>query len=103
VALIIFGSTARCSARPDSDVDVPAVRAAGVDSDDDRWTDTLDEWRCAAQEGTGRPVELIEAEEDEVRGLLGRPGPTVWKAIDHEGVVIAGRSLHGVAKVSLVR
>jgi predicted nucleotidyltransferase len=103
VSLIVFGSTARGCARADSDVDVLAVRPAGVEFDDDAWTDTLDEWRCAAQTITGRPVEIIEAGQDEVPTLLDRPGPTVWRVIAQEGVVVFGRPLHEVAEAILVR
>lgn len=102
VALIVFGSTARGDERPDSDVDVLAVRPAGVDFEDDIWTDTLDGWRCAARDVTGRPVQLIEAGVDEVAGLLARPGPTVWTAIAHEGVVVTGRPLEEVAGITAV-
>src|SRR5579875_1959265 len=42
--LIVFGSFARGHAGPASDLDVLAVRPAGLPGNDDGWTDTLGAW-----------------------------------------------------------
>jgi hypothetical protein len=92
-ALVLFGSTARGEARADSDVDVLAVRPFGVAFDDDGWTDAVIAWCEVAQRVTGRCVQVLDASEEEVPELLGRPGPTVWRDIATEGVVLAGAPL----------
>jgi predicted nucleotidyltransferase len=101
-ALILFGSTARNEAQWDSDVDVLVVRPAGIEFDDDAWTDALIEWRHSVGKITSRSVELIEAGENEVPGLLARPGSTVWRAIADEGVVVTGRALSELGGPSLL-
>ena len=91
--VIMFGSYARGEATPQSDVDVLLVRPTGIDFDDDVWADGVASWWIAARGLTGCPVEVIEAEEDEIPDLLARPEPTVWQAIASEGVVMAGKCL----------
>ncbi|MGH9090184.1 MAG: nucleotidyltransferase family protein [Acidimicrobiales bacterium] len=92
-ALILFGSMARGDACTESDLDVLAVRPLGLGCDDDDWDDLLVDWRIQAHEETGRTVDLIDAEADEIPLLLGRAGPCVWHDIAREGVVLAGRPL----------
>ncbi len=92
-ALIVFGSTVRGEEQADSDVDVLAVRPDGIDFDDDAWAEAVAEWCWDATEIAGRQVEMIEAGEDEVPGLLRRSGPCVWQDIAQEGVVVSGRPL----------
>ncbi|MGH9061402.1 MAG: nucleotidyltransferase domain-containing protein [Acidimicrobiales bacterium] len=99
-ALMVFGSVARGNDGPDSDLDVLAVRATGVAFDDDDWADSLAVWSATAWEVTGRPVALIDADEDEIPELLGRPGDTVWRRIAREGAVIAGRSLAAIGSLA---
>lgn len=96
-ALIVFGSTARDEARPDSDVDVLAVRPRGVSGDDDVWTDGLIDWCHSAGMVLRRPVEMMEAGEDEIPDLLARPGDSVWHDIVEQGVVVIGRPLGDLA------
>jgi predicted nucleotidyltransferase len=102
IALIVFGSCARGQARASSDLDVLAVRPADVAFSDDAWTEALADWCRSAATFTGLPVELIEADEDEVCGLLSRPGPTVWRRIADEGVVLTDRSLDEIAGAVLI-
>jgi predicted nucleotidyltransferase len=99
VALIVFGSVARGQAGPDSDLDVLAVRPASVAFDDDEWTDALIDWSERARTVCGRPVEILEAGEDEVPALLAMPAPSVWHDIATEGVVLSGRPLADLAQV----
>lgn len=99
-SLIVFGSFARGDADAESDVGVLAVRPKGLASREDRWAKTLGAWRDDAARLLGNPVNLIEAATDEVPTLLERPGPSVWRAIATEGIVLAGANLPDISAVA---
>lgn len=61
-SLVIFGSFARGQAGPGSDLDILAVRPAGLAGDHDRWTDSLGVWADTARRLVGNSVNLIEVE-----------------------------------------
>jgi len=91
-SLVLFGSFARGEARPESDLDVLAVRPAGVMVDDDGWTDALGRWRAAAQRVAGNPVDLLELSIADL-GNLSTKSP-LWQNIADEGIVLVGARLH---------
>lgn len=91
-SLMVFGSFARGEAHSESDLDVVAVRPAGVGPDHDEWTDALGRWQDIARRIVGNPVNLLEL----AFGDLGHPKVrrgSVWDSIATEGVVLAGARL----------
>ena len=98
--LVVFGSFARGEADAASDLDVLAVRRRGLARDDDEWTDSLWSWTAAATRAVGNPVNVMEAAEEEISGLLRRPGPTVWTDIVRDGIVLVGSRLELLAEAA---
>ncbi len=94
-SLVLFGSFARDEARTGSDIDVLAVRAAGVGPDDGRWIDSLGRWSESATRIAGNPVRVVIAGAGELPRLLRRPS-SIWRAAASEGVVLAGTPLADV-------
>jgi hypothetical protein len=88
-SLLIFGSFARGEAREGSDLDILAVRPAGLSADDRGWVDGLGSWADRAGRIVGNPVNLLEASVEEMRQRMLRPG-SVWEAAAREGLVLAG-------------
>lgn len=99
-SLVVFGSFARGEADAESDLDVLAVRPRGLARDDDEWTDSLWSWTAAATRAAGNPVNVMEAAEEEISGLLRRPGPTVWTEIVRDGIVLVGSRLERLAEAA---
>lgn len=95
-SLVLFGSFARRQADADSDIDVLAVRAAGVPDDDEAWLDTLGRWVSYAREVTGNPVNVIEQPAEILPKLL-RRRDSVWQDILRDGTTLAGRDLDTLA------
>ena len=100
VSLMVFGSFARGEADAESDLDVLAVRRRGLAREDDEWTDSLWSWTAAATRAVGNPVNVMEAAEEEISGLLRRPGPTVWTDIVRDGIVLVGSRLERLAEAA---
>jgi predicted nucleotidyltransferase len=100
VSLVVFGSFARGEAGPESDVDVLAIRPAGLPGDREDWADSLGLWADRATKAVGNPVNLIEAAVEEVPALLAREGRSVWKDAASEGIVLAGSPLTELAKAA---
>ena len=93
-SLVVFGSFARGEAGAVSDIDVLVVRPVGVV--DDAWSDAIGKWVDRARTVTGNPVNLIEADEEELPRLLRRKD-SVWQQIGRDAVVLAGRSPSALA------
>lgn len=100
VSLMVFGSFARGEADAESDLDVLAVRPRGLARDNDEWTDSLWSWTTSATRAVGNPVNVMEAAEEEISGLLRRPGPTVWTDIVRDGIVLVGSRLERLAEAA---
>lgn len=99
-SLIVFGSFARGEASPESDIDVLAVRPAGLSGDADNWTDSVGQWAERATRVVGNPVNLIEAAVEEIPALLGGKGSSVWQDAAREGIVLTGSTLAELAKAA---
>ncbi len=95
-SLVIFGSFARSQAVLGSDLDVLAVRPAGLPGDHDRWTDSLGVWTDTARRLVGNPVNLIEVAAEELPDLLRRRPPSLWSDIASDGVVLLGSPLQAL-------
>lgn len=93
-SMVVFGSFARGEAGPDSDIDVLVVRPAGGADDD--WSDAVGTWADRARAIAGNPVNVIEADEDELPRLLRRKD-SVWQQIGRDAILLAGRSPSALA------
>ena len=91
-SLVIFGSFATGEARISSDIDVLAVRPAGVRGDDGQWVDSLGRWVDRAARIVGNPINLLEASLDDIQDLIRHPG-SVWEEAARHGVLLAGAEL----------
>jgi predicted nucleotidyltransferase len=91
-SLVIFGSFATGEARVGSDVDVLAVRPAGVRGDDQQWVDSLGRWVDRAARIVGNPVNLLQASLDDIPELMRHRG-SVWEEAARHGVLLAGAEL----------
>ncbi|MDA8295845.1 MAG: MarR family transcriptional regulator [Actinomycetota bacterium] len=97
-SLIVFGSFARGEANAKSDLDVLAVRGAGVAADAEAWLDALGVWERAARHVTGNPVELLVVGMEELPLLLrDRVQGGLFRSIESDGVILAGSSLAELA------
>jgi len=97
VSVIVFGSFARGSAAPDSDIDIVVVRPADIDEDDDAWTDSLEVWRSDVRRLTGNPVEMIEVSTDEAAAkAAGRS--QLWADVRRDGRVVHGLGVDGLQR-----
>ncbi len=99
----LFGSAARDSMRPDSDIDVFIVRPDDVDPDDKGWLVQLDMFTDAGRRWTGNPVNVLEFSASEATANA-RAGDRVLDDISREGIVLHGpaqylsagkRTVHG--------
>ncbi|MGH9091878.1 MAG: nucleotidyltransferase domain-containing protein [Acidimicrobiales bacterium] len=95
VSLVLFGSLAAGTASAKSDVDVLAVRPAGVEEEDGGWLGSLGSWGDLASRIVGNPVNAIVVGEGEVPGLL-RGRRRLWREIAETGVVLLGSGLDDV-------
>lgn len=92
VSVIVFGSMARGEADAASDVDLVLVRPADVGEDDARWGSSAEAWRTAVRRLTGNPVQVLEADENEIARRLRRP-TALWADVVRDGVVVFGSPL----------
>ena len=92
LSVIVFGSFARREAGPDSDIDLVVVRPAGLDEDDEAWSESIEGWRRDVRRLTGNPVEVLEVSADEAASrLTGRS--QLWTDIRRDGRVVHGLGL----------
>lgn len=87
----LFGSAARGTMRPDSDIDIFIVRPAAVDPDDDLWREQLEALSRDASRWTGNDTRVLEFGDEEVSSGLAA-GDQVLSDIAKEGVRLAGPS-----------
>lgn len=87
----LFGSAARGTMRPDSDIDIFVVRATDADADAEEWRRQVEDLRHEVSLWTGNDTRVLEYAEDEVtRGL--RVGDGVLLDVEAEGIRLAGPS-----------
>jgi hypothetical protein len=92
LSLVIFGSFARGMTRPDSDVDVLAVRSEGVGADDERWRQSFGGWLDGAARIVGNPVNSVElAAGDLEHSKVGRG--SFWSEVAEDGIPLIGRGI----------
>lgn len=91
-SLLVFGSFARGEAVTESDLDVLAVRPAGVNFDDIEWNNSLNEWGVAARKIVGNPVNFMVLPLDAIPELL-RESVEPWQSISEEGIPLVGVAL----------
>lgn len=96
VSLIVFGSFARGDSEPDSDIDVIIVRPSGIDTDDDRWTQTVERWRATVSRVAGNPVEILNVDADAVAAKLSSR-TQLWRDLQRDGQVVFGERLDALA------
>ncbi len=92
VSVVVFGSFARGEADAASDLDVVMIRPTGFREDDEPWVSSVEAWRAAARRLTGNPVQVIEIDEAEVAGRLGRPR-SLWSDVLRDGITVCGSPL----------
>jgi DNA-binding transcriptional ArsR family regulator len=98
LSVIVFGSFARREAGPDSDIDLVVVRPAGLDEDDEAWSESIEGWRHDVRRLTGNPVEVLEVSADEAASrLTGRS--QLWTDIRRDGRVVHGLGLDHLRRV----
>lgn len=92
LAVVVFGSFARGTARPDSDIDVLVV-INGEGAEPERFEEALARWVDGAAAFSGNPVAEIVMTVEELRSHIEEP---VWRSARDEGVAIHGP---GIAEV----
>jgi predicted nucleotidyltransferase len=70
VHVSLFGSTARGDGDTDSDIDLFVVRPAGIDQEDARWREQLDELEDRVSRWTGNHAAILELSENEIKRLV---------------------------------
>ena len=82
----LFGSAARGTMRPTSDIDLLVVRSVG-DVDDERWTDQIHDLTTIVRGWTGNVVEVLVYEEGALRS--GSRDPVIDE-IRRDGITLVG-------------
>ena len=85
----LFGSAAKGSMRPDSDIDVFLVRPSDVDPDDPSWSTQVGDLTTVVSRWTGNDARILEYSEDEVDSGL-RQGDRVLGDIATDGITLHG-------------
>lgn len=99
LSLLVYGSFARGTAGPGSDIDVLAIRSA--DSDPDYWSDALTEFSARATALTGNSVQFLDYEAEDfaqrysTRG--GEAGAEFWLSVSRDAVLLTGMNLGELA------
>lgn len=82
----VFGSFARGTAGPDSDIDIVIVRPHDV-PDDDAWMEAIGKFTDATTGLAGNPVADIHVDVNELSEVIERP---LWQEIVRDGVTLIG-------------
>ncbi len=97
-SVIVFGSFARRQARADSDIDLVVVRPSGVDEDDERWANSIEQWRTDVRRLTGNPIEILEVGLDEATSRLAG-GSQLWSELLRDGSVVHGAGFEELTSI----
>lgn len=96
-ALVLFGSIAKGTSKPDSDVDLLVVRPNRVDENDDAWQDQLFRLTLTVQRATGNDLNYLDYSNAEI-SRLAKTGHRLVKEVNQHGLLIAGRFEFAISK-----
>ncbi len=85
----LFGSAARGDGKTSSDIDVFIVRPSGIDENDRRWREQLDQLARDVQRWTGNQLGLAEISKRDVRRLR-RIKPAVASELRADAITLVG-------------
>lgn len=95
-SIVVFGSFARGTAGPESDIDVLILAPPGL-AGEDTWLEQVAEWTHRTAAFAGNPVaELIW----DASALAVHQREPLWDSIVTEGIMVAGQSLPAVPSTS---
>lgn len=89
----LFGSAARRTMRPDSDIDIFVVRPDQVDDEDDRWQQQLRELSSSVTSWTGNDTRILEYGASEVARGLAREERVLADIRKHGIILVGSRTL----------
>jgi predicted nucleotidyltransferase len=92
VHVSLFGSTARGDGDTDSDIDLFVVRPAGIDQEDARWREQLDELEDRVSRWTGNHAAVVEISESEIERLVAEDRPIVSE-LRADAIALAGSTI----------
>jgi predicted nucleotidyltransferase len=92
VHVSLFGSTARGDGDTHSDIDLFVVRPAGIDQEDARWREQLDELEDRVSRWTGNHAAVVEISESEIERLVAEDRPIVSE-LRADAIALAGSTI----------
>lgn len=98
-AVVLFGSIAKGTSKPGSDVDLLVVRPNRVDENDDAWQDQLFRLTLAVQRATGNDLNYLDYSNSEL-ARLAKAGHRLIKEVNQHGLLIAGKFQFSISKAS---
>ncbi len=98
-AVVLFGSIAKGTSKPGSDVDLLVVRPNRVDENDDAWQDQLFRLTLAVQRATGNDLNYLDYSNSEL-AQLAKAGHRLIKEVSQHGLLIAGKFQFSISKAS---
>ena len=96
-AVVLFGSVAKGTAKPGSDIDLLVIRPNRVKEDDDAWQDQLFRLTLAIQNATGNGLNYLDYSQAEVKRLASSNARLIGE-INRHGIVLLGRFDYPAAK-----
>jgi predicted nucleotidyltransferase len=90
IAVVLFGSIAKGTAKPDSDIDLLIVRPRTVSEDDDAWQDQLFRLTLAVQKATGSELNYLDYSQAELTRMA-KSGARLAKELSQSGLVAFGK------------
>lgn len=92
VHVSLFGSTARGDGDTQSDIDLFVVRQSGIDQEDARWREQLDELEDRVARWTGNRAAVLEISESEIERLVAEDRSIVSE-LRADAIVLAGSTI----------
>lgn len=92
----VFGSAARGDGTAASDIDLLIVRPDGVDHEDPRWHEQIDELAMRVREWTGNPASIVEQAEHDIRTVAAGGGRPILADLRCDGIDLAGEPLRSL-------
>ncbi len=96
-AVVLFGSVAKGTAKPGSDIDLLLIRPNRIKEDDDAWQDQLFRLTLAVQSATGNELNYLDYSQAEVQSLA-RSGARLISEINRHGIVLLGKLDYAAAR-----